>query len=533
MAESIIGLDVGSTGIKAVHLRSGLMGVEWVKAVTRDWPDLNDPFGFGSVENTYRMEPSESDVEVIKSLLSDASAVRAQIIVSVPAHLCSLRTLTLPFSDERRLNQVVPFEVEAQLPFPVEEVVVDYQILHTENGSSRLLVAALPRETLRRYLHLLSTLGIDPSMVDLDAMALTTLAHYGLKYEGAEQIAVVDVGASKTSVVVVSQGKVGYTRTFLYGSGHWTDVLATASSLSLEEAERRKKEIGLSDGTPQDLTVAVQSWAEELVRTLHVAQVETRQNISGIVLCGGGARLKGLENFVTHALGVEVKRLELPFLREKGIAWESSWSQAVGLALKAGGIRQASHINFRKGEFAFRAEIDRFRKKTRHVWIGILLLLLLIGGDLTLKYRIQSARYDELKGELSQMFNEMLPQVQTVVDEVHQAQTSVDALKKKAALFGQGQLSALGIIGELTDRIPKDVEIKVRELVIETERVRMEADTASFDAVDRIKEALDQSVFFEQVEVPDAKITTDRSAPKGNVRFQLNLHLTARKKGES
>jgi general secretion pathway protein L len=533
MAESIVGLDVGSTGIKAVHLRRGLMGIEWVKAVSLDWPDLHDPFGLGSVDNTFRMEPSDSVVEVMKTLLSDASAVHAQLIVSVPAHLCSLRTLTLPFSDERRLNQVVAYEVEAQLPFPVEEVIVDYQILHTENGSSRILVAALPRETLRRYLQLLSRVGIDPSMVDMDAMALSTLAHYGLKYEGAEQIAVIDVGASKTTVVVVSQGKVGYARTFLQGSRHWTDGLARASSLSFDEADQRKKEIGLSNGTPQALTAAVQSWAEELARTLHVAQVDTQQNINGIVLCGGGARLKGLEDLVTHALGVEVKKLELPLLREKGVTWENSWSQAVGLALKAGGIRHASHINFRKGEFAFRAEIDRFRRKTRHVWIGMLVLLFLIGGDLTLKYRIQAARYDELKVELRQMYNEMFPNVQTIVDEVHQAQTSIKELKKKAALFGQGELSALGIIGELTDRIPKDVEIKVRELVIETERVRMEADTESFDAVDRIKAAVDQSAFFGEVEVSDAKIITDRSASKGKVRFHLNLHLTARKRGES
>ena len=279
--------------------------------------------------------------------------------------------------------------------------------------------------------------------------------------------------------------------------------------------------------------MTIQSWVEELDRTLHVAQVDTQQNISGIVLCGGGARLKGLENFVTHALDVEIKRLELPFLREKGVTWESSWSHAVGLALKAGGTRQASHINFRKGEFAFRAEIDRFRRKTRHVWIGILVLLLLIGGNLTLKYRIQAARYDELKVELRQMFNEMFPNVQTVVDEVHQAQTFVEELKKKAALFGQGELSALGIIGELTDRIPKDLEIKVRELVIETERVRLEADTESFDAVDRIKAALDRSPFFEEVEIADATMTTDRSASKRKIRFHLNLHLTDRKRGES
>ena len=121
MAESIIGLDIGSTGIKAVHLRKGLMGLEWIKAIRRDWPHPLGPFDFN---------PSDSQVAVLRDLWTEMAVGQARVVVSVPMHLCSVRTITLPFADERRLAQVVPFEVEAQLPYPLEGVIVDHHRLH-------------------------------------------------------------------------------------------------------------------------------------------------------------------------------------------------------------------------------------------------------------------------------------------------------------------------------------------------------------------------------------------------------------------
>ena len=525
MAESIIGLDIGSTGVKAVHLRRGLLGLEWVKAVSGNWPNLLNPFEFSLTHEENSREVQESRMKVLRDLLGEISAVRPRIIVSVPLHLCSLRTLTLPFSDDRKIGQVVAYEVEGQLPFPIEEGIVDFQTLYNENGVSRLLVATLPKETLRHFLNFLSKVGIDPSMVDLDVMALSTLAHYGLKHQTNGPLLVVDVGASKTTVLALGKGKVGYARSFLHGSKKWTEALAGATALSFEEAEQRKQLIGFQGDNSEPLASVITSWVNELARTMHVAEVEMGENISGIVLCGGGGKLRGLESFVTEALGLEARGLDIPLVNDKAMEWDVSWSQALGLALKTGGVPQASKMNFRKGDFAFRAEIEHFRRKTRHLWIGGMFILLLIGADLTFKYRIQVNRYDDLKREVREMFTEMFPEIRTVVDEVHQAQTAVEEFKNKAVLFGQGKLSALGLVGEITTRIPADVGINVRELLIEPNRVRIEAETESFNAADRIKNALEESPFFHDVKITDAKISSDRSVPEGWVRFNLTLSL--------
>ncbi len=283
----------------------------------------------------------------------------------------------------------------------------------------------------------------------------------------------------------------------------------------------------MNDGMAQILSSALEPWMQELSRTLHVAQVECTEPVTSVVLCGGGARMKGIEGFMARNLDLEVRNLELPLLKEKKVTWDSAWSQALGLALKGGGVRQASRVNFRKGEFGYRGEIEQSRKKARWIWIALFLIIVLGAADLALKYRIRTSRYNEVKAELRQMYREMFPESKAIVDEVYQAQTAVEELKKKAKLFGQKQQSALVILGELAVRIPKEIQIEVRELVIEPDRVRFEAETESFKSVDRIKAAVIQSKLFQEGVVSNAKI----SAKKGKVKFDLTLRLANREEG--
>jgi general secretion pathway protein L len=530
MAETFIGLDLSYSGIKAVLLNRGLVGFEWVKSVGKQWPEematadylawLDGSFG-GLEAAAAAVEPPEPVVRAITELWGELGAGRSQVAVSLPVSLCSIRTISLPFSDERRISQVVPYEIESLLPFPLDEVVIDYQVLHMDDSGSRLLVAAVRKTILNRFLGLLSRAGIDPEMVELDALALFTLSRYGLRDKETEGVAVVDIGARKTSVLVTERGSARYARTFYQGGQDWTRAIAEAHSLPLDEAEGRKRRIGMTDGDSGALTESMGSWAEELNRTLHVAQAECEQPIGSVVLCGGGARLKGIEEYLRDQLGLKTENLELPLLKEKKVEWDGVWSQAMGLALKGIGVRQASRINFRKGEFAHQEAIQQVRQRTLWVWVGLAVLILLGGADLAFKYRLESSQYAETKKELRQTYREMFPDVKNIVDEVQQAQTAVDNLKKKAVVFGLGRKSALGVLGEITLRIPKDVKIEVQELTVDPDRVRMQAEAESFDAMDKIKASLQESEILTDAVVSNAKTLTG----KDKVRFDLTMKI--------
>ena len=536
MADSIIGLDIGTSGIRAVHLRRRLLGLEWVRGATRTWPKVLGPFqpidGLRGVSGTQGKEGTPSDdpnrfLKVIQDLWSEIGASRSRVVVSIPAYHCSLRTITMPFTDEKRLTQVIPFEVESQLPFSIEDTVVDHHPLTRDNGHSRLLVAAAPKVVLGGVLALLSKVGIDPAVLDLDALALYTVANYGIKSKEVDPLVVIDVGANKTTLVVMDQGQVRFVRSILQGSQQWTGLLAKAWSVSMEEAEGKKRQDGMEGESDRDIQEALSPWMKEVARTLHVAQVESQKTIRNLVLCGGGSRLKGLDLWMAKAFDLQLQTMNPPILEEKAASWDPSLSLALGLALKGAAVTKASRINFRQGEFTYQKEVEQSRKKTRWVWVGALIFLLMLGLDLGVKYNIRVSNYEKVRGEVRQTFMAMFPQVRNIVDEVYQAETIVGELKKKAALFGRKETTAVGFLGELTIRIPKDVEIKVNELVIDPERIRIDAETESFEAIDRIKAEVLKSDLFGQAEVSNAKM----SAKEGWVKFSLTIQLNHGKGG--
>ena len=536
MADSIIGLDIGTSGIRAVHLRRRLMGLEWVRGATRTWPKVLGPFqsieGLGGVSGVQGKEGTPSDepnryIKVIQDLWSELGASRSRVVVSIPAYHCSLRNLSLPFTDEKKLTQVVPFEVESQLPFSMEDAVVDHHPLTQDNGNSLLLVAAAPKVILGGLLALLSKVGIDPAVLDLDALALYTVANYGIKSKELDPLVVIDVGANKTTLVVMDQAQVRFVRSILQGSQQWTGLLAKAWSVSMEEAEGKKRQDGMEGESESDVQTVLNPWVKEIARTLHVAQGESQKTIRNLLLCGGGSRLKGLDLWVAKAFDLQLLTMNPPVFEEKKASWDPSLSLALGLALKGAGVGKTSRINFRQGEFTYQKEVEQSRKKTRWAWVGALIFLLVLGLDYGVRYKIRASTYEKARAEVRQTFVAMFPEVRNIVDEVYQAETMVAELKKKAALFGGKGTSVVGFLGELTIRIPKDVEIKVNELVIDPGRIRIDAETESFEAIDRIKAEVLKSDLFVEAEVSNAKM----SAKEDRVKFSLTIQLSHGKGG--
>src|SRR5437016_1905985 len=93
------------------------------------------------------------------------------VLSSLPGDLVTLRTFFLPFRDRKRLDQTVPFELENQVPFGLDEVVVDYHVLHRDRAGSNVLAALVQRKDLEEHLALLSAGGLDPTLVDRAPLA--------------------------------------------------------------------------------------------------------------------------------------------------------------------------------------------------------------------------------------------------------------------------------------------------------------------------------------------------------------------------
>lgn len=529
----ILGLDLGSASYKAVLLRRGWMGTEWVGANHREIPQGHPLF-----------DPSGETRAELKDWLGQTGFSISRVVVALPAHLVSLRVLSLPFTDPRRIEKVVPFEAEGLIPHPLEEVVVDYHVAGTQGGRSRVLVASAPRALVRNGLTFLAAAGIDPEAVDLNALALGNLGRFltpdgpdSRASEGGGGTAILDFGASKTDLCIIQAGRPVFMRSLLFGGNRLTATLQEACGISPAEAEEWKRQAGLADegisrlhqkGVSETIRHALIPLVDELVRTFHVVRSEAGRKGTGavdrIVVVGGGGKLKGLESHLGAELGIRAGTLSLKTIMGNGGSWDPVYGLGLGLALRGGRSPEGSGINFRKGEFSPPREKAAATSRVRNLVVGGLIIAALAGADLWGKYRLQENRYLELKSAVRDQFRTMFPETRNVVDEVQQTRTALADLRKKSALFGTGEWSPLELMAELTRRVPPSVKIEVQDLLIESGRLRLEAETESFDSVDKIKDSFSQFKGFKDVNVSDAKVSADQS----RVRFRLTMTVVSK-----
>ena len=228
MSQQIIGLDMGAHSVKATLLRSRLRGFELAGFYQR--PVVVDE----SVSEEDRM------ARTVEQLLAENRLKADGVVVSMPGLVVSVRIITLPFTDRRKISRVVPYEMEGYLPFSLEEVVISYHILKQAEGKTRLLVVALRKDLLKVHLEALAKVGVVPRVVDVDFMALFSLCQTGLKQTGG-CYALLDLGDTKTSVCIVHDGSLGFGRSIPIGGRAVSEAIEEEFDLSYEEAKRLKE----------------------------------------------------------------------------------------------------------------------------------------------------------------------------------------------------------------------------------------------------------------------------------------------------
>ena len=152
----------------------------------------------------------------------------------------------------------------------------------------------------------------------------------------------------------------------------------------------------------------------------------------------------------------------------------------------------------------------------------------MMGGDFYLHYHQKEQKYQELKQGLRSEFTALFPQTKNISNEVEQTRVAISERKRNSGFLGVGEESPLEVLKGVTAGIPTEVRIDVTELVIDGNKVRIEAQTDSYDSVDRIRGGLTKVGHFQEVNVSDAKISADQS----RVGFRIQLTMPEGGKGE-
>ncbi len=302
---TIIGLDISSTAIKLLELsRSGKTYKVESYAV--------EPLPPNAV-----VEKNIADVdavgEVIKRVVKRSGAKSKLVAAAIPGSAVITKIITLPANlSENEMESQIQLEADQYIPFPLEEVNMDFEVLGpTEDNpdSVDVLLAATRSENVDSRVAAIELGGLTPEILDIEPYTLETafelVAHQVIDEGEDRVVAVVDIGATITCINVLFNSKTIFTHEQVFGGKQLTEEIQRRYGLSYEEAGMAKRQGGLPDNyIPEVLDPFKEAMAQQVSRSLQLFYAGSEYTeVDHILLAGGSASIPGIDELITEKIG--------------------------------------------------------------------------------------------------------------------------------------------------------------------------------------------------------------------------------------
>ena len=315
--KNIVGLDIGSSHVKVLELTQTKTGARRLVnfGMVRLPPEA---IVDGAVMNTNAV------VDAIRELVQRHRIKTREVVTSVSGHSVIIKRINLPVMTSEELDESIQWEAEQYIPFDVNDVNIDVQILDEsgdEAGQMEVLLVAARKELINEYVSLIHEAGLVPTVIDVDAFAVENA--FELNYElPDETIALVNVGASTVNINVLRNGITAFTRDVGIGGRQVTEEIQRALNISFEEAESMKiggDERDANAVVPEEIEGVIRTVSESIATEIHRSldfylSTAAGDNLSRIYLSGGGARTPGLGTAISRLTHTPIEVLD-PFRR--------------------------------------------------------------------------------------------------------------------------------------------------------------------------------------------------------------------------
>lgn len=345
-SKGVIGLDIGSSYIKVVQLNVTRSGYELELFDTIAL--LPELIVDGSIIDSFRL------VESLSELIKKAKIKVKDTVISVAGHSSVIvKRITLPEMTEDELAESIKFEAEQYVPFDIEDVNIDFQIIgpRDERGQMDVILVAVKKEFMNEYISVVKEVGLNPLVVDVNVFALENM--YGINYEieADSNVALVNIGASSINLNIVRGGVSVFTRESPVGSDLHTEALRKEFKISHEEAERIKRgEEAVGVSPDEAYHVIAESSGEicsEVSRALDYFRAASAQSyVKEMILSGGCALVRDFPRILSDKIGIDVRlaepfrNIKIPKRYEGSVEYMAPIAAvAVGLAMRRPGDR--------------------------------------------------------------------------------------------------------------------------------------------------------------------------------------------------
>lgn len=312
--KEVIGIDVGSSSLKLVQLKETKGSFQLLNLGIIALPPE------AIVDNS--LMDSASIADSVKKLVSSLAVKTKDVACSISGNSVIIRKIVLPAMPPEELEDQISWEAEQYIPFDINDVNMDFQILSPDNNDPskmNVLLVASKKDIINDYVSLFNEAGLQLSVVDVDSFSVQNAFEINHDLAPDSIVALINIGASVMNINVIKDGLTLFTRDVQSGGNLYTEEIQKQFGISRQDAELSKMLVTETDNKPlQDLLFRVnETIIQEIRRSLDFYNSTAGDDrITGIYVSGGGSKVFKLNEMISQRTGLPVESIN-PFAKLK------------------------------------------------------------------------------------------------------------------------------------------------------------------------------------------------------------------------
>jgi type IV pilus assembly protein PilM len=303
-SKNVVGLDIGASSVKAVQLKRSRGINELVRLGVA-------PLHPETIVDGVIMD-SGTVISAIQQIFTENQIKTKDVVVAVSGHSVIVKKVRITKMKPEELEEAIPFEAEQYVPYAIEDVNLDFQVLENSDPGAAdmdVLLVAVKKDIINDYLSIISTAGLNAVVVDVDAFALENAFELAYELDRDQVVGLVNLGAAVMNINILQGGFSEFTRDSPLGGNRYTESIQKMLGMSYEQAEALKLGGEVDGRTLRDAQPAIDmvnaEVAGEIRRSFDFFRSSSHSDtIHRVILSGGCARLPGLVEYLAENLEI-------------------------------------------------------------------------------------------------------------------------------------------------------------------------------------------------------------------------------------
>ena len=478
MSRQILAIDIRHDTIAAVLLNAGLK--------------INTVTGCAQMPLASEAEESENFAESLENLLTEINAVPANVVVSLPSNESIFRILTVPFKEEGKIRQILPFELEPIIPIPADELVIGFQ-KEVVDEQSEVLATAMERGLYDVYQNSFADANLKPQLIVPGSFPI--ISQLIASDDQLPQALVLDVDRGITTLYALVARRIALVRSLTGGA--YTDADAESLALQIRQTLTAFEDVKAIDFKPVRVYVCGPDLQDSAVMDRIAAALDLPPH--------------------TVDLRRDLDKVEFSVMDDY-----EPWYMDNALALALLEAEGLDCPNFHRTRSPLRNYWAAYRPYIKSPAILLTIALILGLGGVFYDSHLLQKRLDAINSQMEQVFTSAFPQERlTKGAALAQMKSKLKEAQKgsSAPVEGATRMTSIDTLLQISQLLPNSIDVIINRFVVGDDSVTVSGETSGFNIVDDIKSRLEQSDSFREVTIASANMDT---AGK-KVRFKLKI----------